>query len=193
MAGTAVAYPPNAKLTVAAGPVTSLGGGEFDVPLTFVNAPPGCVLTISVKEKSVTQVTVPPASGTAGVSFSTNVTLKASGDDTSTIRVKTATCTPAESTKTKVLLREPHLEVPDECRKDKSCKVKAEHYPPGATVSFVAVRLESTPLQTIPMSKKADSNGDAKVEFSFPKEGTWTVTSTSGSVSDTQRVQVKKK
>lgn len=193
MAGTAVAYPPNAKLTVAAGPVTSLGSGKFSVPLTFLNAPPGCTLNISVKEKVVAAAIAPPASGPGGVSFSTVVQLKASGDDTSTIRVKTATCTPAESTKTKVLLREPHLEVPDECRKDKSCKVKAEHYPPGAMVSFVAARLGSTPLQTITLSKQADSNGDAKVEFSFPKEGTWTVTSTSGSVSDTQTVKVKKK
>ena len=191
-ATTADAYPPGTALTVAVASVGTGPGSNFTVQVVVSNAPPNCTLNFTVKDKPVGTFTTGSAAGPGvGVTFSLPLVLKPSGDDTSTIKVKTV-CKPREQAKTKVLLRRAHLEVDDECRKDKRCEVKAEHYPPNVLVTFTATRSGGGSPDII-RTKNANGNGDAKLDLTFPKEGTWTVVATSTGVSEFATIQVKKK
>lgn len=198
VATSADAYPPGSKLFVAAlSVVPSTTNNTFTVNLQVDNAPPQCPMVVTVNgvvyANPVSGPAVPPFKG---VSVPVTVVLPPSRDSTSTVEVRTS-CAPnkKEKAKTKVVLRRAKVEIDDECRVNKSCKIEVKNFPSGVPVNVVAFRsgpgIQPPPLTT---SKQSDKNGTAKVEFSFPMDGTWTVTASYGSsVTASNVVQVKKK
>ena len=176
--GAAFAYPANTPLSVTAtaAPATDAQHqGQIAVMVSLQNSNPGCSTKISIGSGGGS-ITVDPGVTTA------TLYLPAGSTGRYDVRARTEQCFKGqkEHASSRFVISNATTTGPGTGTAGSTYRADAEGFAPGTDVTVTATLVGSNPLIQVSDSDTANSKGEAKVHFKFPKgrTGTYSITTT---------------